>query len=95
MLSPPHRIPLAVPEHRLPLSQQHNCQDRADGQVPLQPARACCTLPPSHMCTAERTLTLRPALAAVEIQGEALVRGYPALPLLRQGWLHVHASIKK
>ena len=49
-----------------------------------QPAHARRTLPPSHTCMAEHTLTLRPALGAVEVQGEAL-GGAIQLSLLWQG----------
>lgn len=67
-------IPLTVPKHHLPLSQQHSWRDRGDGQSSPRPAHAHCTLAPSHMWLTEHRL--RPVLAAVEIQGEALVRGH-------------------
>lgn len=66
---------------------------RSDGSQPC----AHCTPAQSHSCAAELTLALtpRPAPAAVEMQGEALVGCEPAVPLLQQGWLPVRASINK
>lgn len=93
MLSPRHRTPLAVPKHRLSLIPAAQLSGQSDGQVSLQPACARCTLSPSHTCMAERALTLRPALTALEISGWSTCAGLPSsLCYSSAGWVYMPLS---